>query len=349
VNATLRGMNGIPDVSVVLPTYNRAANLRRALASVLDQRTSSRRYEVIVVDNNSSDDTRAEVDRAIAEGAPVRYVLERNQGVSYARNAGIAAARAPLVAFVDDDVCVDADWIETICRTFEQHPELDCVGGKVLPKWEGPPPAWLTRDHWAPLALLDFGETSRSINAGNQLCLLTANFACRRETLDRVGLFRTELQRVRDGIGSMEDHEWQMRFWAAGRQAMYVSELRAVTDVPLQRMTRAYHRRWHSGHGHYFALVREAEFEASKTGRLFDIPAHAYRAAIRDAACWLARLCRGDVAGAFLFETRLRFFGGYFRTRVTDYFRRLRPAEPSAVVLPDRSDRPGGNSRVAPL
>src|SRR5919197_3828903 len=114
-----------PDVSVVLPTYNRAAHLRRTLASVLGQRTTARRYEVIVVDNNSTDDTRAEVERASAGGADVRYVLERNQGVSYARNAGIAVARAPWVAFVDDDVCVDADWIETICRTFEQHPEMD--------------------------------------------------------------------------------------------------------------------------------------------------------------------------------------------------------------------------------
>lgn len=317
-----REMNGRADVSVVLPTYNRSANLRRTLASILGQRTTTR-YEVIIVDNNSTDDTRAEVENAIAGGAPVRYVLERNQGVSYARNAGVAAARAPLVAFVDDDVCVDTDWIETICRTFEQHPEMDCIGGKVLPIWEGQPPPWLTRDHWAPVALLDFGEKACEINSANRLCLLTANLACRRAIFERVGLFRTELQRVHDGIGSMEDHEWLLRFWAAGGRGMYVPELTAVTDVPLRRMTRGYHRRWHSGHGHYFALVREPEFEASKAGRLFDVPAHAYRAAIRDAACWLTRLWRGDAAGAFLFETRLRFFTSYFRTRAAEYIRRV--------------------------
>jgi glucosyl-dolichyl phosphate glucuronosyltransferase len=343
-----RQMNGTPDVSVVLPTYNRSPNLRRTLSSVLGQRTTAH-YEVIVVDNNSTDGTRADVERAIAEGAPVRYLLERNQGVSYARNAGIRTARAPLIAFVDDDVCVDRDWIETICRFFDRHPEMDCVGGKVLPAWEGEPPAWLTRDHWAPVALLDLGDSARIINADSRLCLLTANFACRREIFDRVGLFGTELQRVHDGIGSMEDHEWLLRFWAAGRQAMYVPELLAITDVPQRRMTRDYHRRWHFGHGHYFSLVRDVEFEASNTLRLFDVPAHVYRAAIRDAVRWLGRFCRGDMAGAFLFETRLRFLAGYFRTRVTEYFRHRRPARRPAVVLPDESEGPQGNARVAPF
>jgi glycosyltransferase involved in cell wall biosynthesis len=336
------------DVSVVLPTYNRAANLRRTLASVLGQRTT-RRYEVIVVDNNSTDDTRAEVERAIAAGADVRYVLERNQGVSHARNAGIAAARAPLIAFVDDDVWVDDAWIETICRSFEEHPDVDCIGGRVLPEWEAPPPAWLTRDHWAPVALLDLGETPLRINAGNRLCLLTANLACRRDVFDRVGLFRTELQRVLDGIGSMEDHEWLLLFWAADREALYVPALDAVTDVPLRRMTRSYHRRWHSGHGHYFALVKEPVFEASTRGRLFDVPAHVYRAAGRDAASWVGRILRGDLAGAFLFETRLRFFLGYFRTRLIEYIRRVRPAGQSAVELGDKPDGPRGNTRVAPF
>jgi glycosyltransferase involved in cell wall biosynthesis len=348
MKTTPRQTSLTPDVSIVLPTYNRSPNLRRTLASVLGQQTTAH-YEVIVVDNNSTDGTRADVERTIAEGAPVRYLLEPNQGVSYARNAGIRMARAPLIAFVDDDVSVASDWIETICRFFDQHPEMDCVGGKVLPVWEGEPPAWLTRDNWAPVALLDLGDTSRIIDAGSPLCLLTANLACRREIFERVGLFGTELQRVHDGIGSMEDHEWLLRFWAAGRQAMYVPELRAVTDVPRRRMTRGYHRRWHFGHGHYFSLVRDVYFEASNTGRLFDVPAHAYRAAIRYAVQWLGRWCRGDMAGAFLFETRLLFLAGYFRTRVTEYFRHRRPAGRPAVVLPDESEGPRGNARVAPF
>jgi len=311
-------------LSVVLPTYNRCASLLRTLASILNQQTT-RHYEVIVVDNNSTDETRAAVLDANAHGVPVRYVLEPQQGVSYARNAGIAHARAPLIAFVDDDVSVDPNWIETICRTFEQYADVDCVGGRVLPAWEAEPPDWLTREHWAPVALLDFGDEPRRIDAKNRYCLLTANLACRRGIFERVGPFGTELQRVGDRIGSMEDHEWLLRFWDAGGQALYVPELRAVTEVPARRMTRAYHRRWHAGHGHYFALARDREFEASNTGRMFDIPAHAYRAAMLDAVRWIVQVGRRNWAGAFLYETRLRSFAGYFRTRVAEYGRAARP------------------------
>jgi glycosyltransferase involved in cell wall biosynthesis len=304
-----------PDISVVLPTYNRAAWARQALESVLAQRTSAR-YEVIVVDNNSSDDTRAQIERVVSDGAScVRYVLETRQGVSHARNAGIAAAGAPIIAFLDDDIRVEPDWLETICQVFAAHPEIACVGGKVLPLWGGTPPAWLTRDHWAPIALLDFGDAPQILSAGNRRCLLSANLACRRELFDQVGRFRPELQRIKDGIGSMEDYEWLLRLWEAGGEALYVPELRAWTEVPVSRMTRAYHRRWHSGHGHYFALVKDPDFERSTKRPIFGVPAHAYRAALLDSLRWVACMLRGDTAGAFTCEMRLRFFRSFLRSR----------------------------------
>jgi glycosyltransferase involved in cell wall biosynthesis len=315
MNVAEHSMIAEPDVSVVLPTYNRATSVLQALDSVLTQRTGHR-YEVIVVDNNSTDDTRDRIDRVIAAGAGgVRYIVEGRQGVSNARNAGIAAARAPIVAFLDDDIRVESDWIETICRVFAAHPGIHCIGGKVLPLWEVAPPAWLSREHWAPVALLDFGDAPQILNARNRRCLLSANLACRRELFARVGCFRPELQRVKDSIGSMEDYEWLLRFWDADGEALYVPELRAWTEVPASRMTHAYHRRWHSGHGHYFALLNDPDFEVSTKPRVFGVPAHAYRAALVDCGQWLGRMLRGDSPGAFTSETRLRFFRSYLRTR----------------------------------
>lgn len=332
-----------PDVSVVVPTYNRAPLLRRTIDSLLAQDVSSDRFEVIVVDNNSEDVTRAVVERAIAEStSTVRYLFEEMQGVSSARNAGIAAARAPLIAFVDDDVSVAPDWIATIRRVFDENPAIDCIGGRVLPRWDGAPPGWLTRRHWAPVALLDFGDAPQVINAANRLCLLTANLACRRGVFARVGLFRTELQRVRDGIGSIEDYEWLLRLWEADREALYVPQLRAWTEVPASRMTRSYHRRWHDGHGHFLALLNDAGFEASKTGRLLGVPAHVYRAAVLDAFGWVARFIRGDLDDAFTCETRLRFFRAYLRTRRAVSRDRTRPS----VISRPSSDPPVGGVRA---
>jgi glycosyltransferase involved in cell wall biosynthesis len=312
-----------PDISVVLPTYQRKASLLRTIESVLAQQVRSR-FELIVVDNNSSDGTGDAVARvARTAPVPVRCVLETRQGVSHARNAGIAAARAPIVAFVDDDVRVAPDWLERIAEAMAAHPAIECVGGKVLPDWEGPPPDWLTRDHWGPIALLDQGDAVRELDAEHNFCLLTANMACRREAFERTGPFRADFQRVRNGIGSLEDHDWLLRFWAAGGRALYLPRALAVTDVPVSRMRKAYHRRWHTGHGHYWALLREPSFERTDTGRLLGVPAHAYRSAAADALGWAGRLLRFDAAGAFLYETRLRFFLSYFRTRSAEHRARV--------------------------
>src|SRR5262249_43621702 len=112
------------DISVVVATYNRCSVLRRALESVVAQHDRSVPYEVIVVDNNSSDETRQVVESFSSQDAPrVKYIFEAKQGVSYARNAGIAGSSAPVIAFFDDDVCVAPDWIVNIKRTLDEHPE----------------------------------------------------------------------------------------------------------------------------------------------------------------------------------------------------------------------------------
>ena len=208
------------DVSVVISTYNGAARLPGALESVLRQDLDGVSYEVIVVDNNSNDGTRALIESSIGrEGGRLRYIFEPRQGVSYGRNAGIAAASAPIIAFFDDDVRVARDWIRTLKQALDEHPDVDFVGGKVLPEWQAPPAAWLTDEHWSPLALVDYGPEPLRVTAERQLCLVSANLAVRRTLFDAVGLFAPELQRVKDSIGSMEDHELLMRCWHAGRRA----------------------------------------------------------------------------------------------------------------------------------
>jgi glycosyltransferase involved in cell wall biosynthesis len=306
------------DISVVIGTYNRSGMLAEALDSVLAQEGAAR-YEVIVVDNNSTDGTRQVVERYMARGhGGLRYVFEGRQGVSYARNAGVAEARSEVIAFADDDVRVSAGWVAGIKREFDLHPEVDCIGGKVLPQWESAPPAWLTRDHWMPLALQDYGDRRLLIDSGNRLCLVSANLAFRRAVFAEIGPFAPDLQRIKDGIGSMEDAELLERYWRSGRQCLYVPDLIVTTAVPLERMTKEYHRRWHTGHGYFFAIMRSEEMERS-TSRLFDVPAHLYKQAFADAAAWLKCLLLGRQSDAFMRETRIRFFLGFFRKRRKDF------------------------------
>jgi glycosyltransferase involved in cell wall biosynthesis len=314
-------MSALPEVSVVLPTYNRANELERAVASALNQTVPAETYELIVVNNNSTDGTSELLDRLTRQHpGRVRAVLEPKQGVSCARNAGIAASRAPILAFFDDDVRVAPDWIESIQRAFREHPDIDCVGGRVLPDWPSAPPAWLTRAHWAPLALQDFGAEPMLVSAANPKGLISANLACRRSVLQRVGGFSPRFQRVKDGIGSLEDDEWMRRLWQAGGRGLYVPQLVTYTAVPDDRLTREYHRRWHRGHGRFYALLHAAEIEHSTVGSLFGVPAHLYRSALAEAGAWLSDVLRGRRDHAFSHEVKLRFFRGFFGQRVTERF-----------------------------
>src|ERR1044072_1577697 len=113
------------DISVILCTYNRCELLKKSIASVLNQDCSGVKFELLVVDNNSADETRAVCDSFISQSSiPIHYIFEPRQGVSYARNAAIARAKAPIMAFFDDDVCVSRNWLAGIKQAFDDHPEI---------------------------------------------------------------------------------------------------------------------------------------------------------------------------------------------------------------------------------
>ena len=280
------------DISIVVSTYNRAERLRDALDALLAQ-SGGIPYEIIVVDNNSTDRT-ARVVAAIAAAAPkgrVRYTFEARQGLSYGRNTGIALARAPIVAFSDDDVRVATDWVAQLKRAFDAHPDIAYVGGRVLPHWIEPPPPWLTTAHWSPLALQDYGPEPLVSGRERGVCLVGANLAFRREVFDTVGLFTPSLGRIKDGIGSTEDHDMQLRIWRRGMRGLYTPDPVALADVTPDRMTKAYHRRWHRGHGRHCALMRLRELVPADQGpmseprdivTLFGSPAFVYLEVLRN-------------------------------------------------------------------
>ena len=307
-------MSNEPEVSVVIPTYNRSALLRSTVDSVLKQDTQTT-FEVILIDNNSSDDTK-DVVASLIETYPgkVRYVVERKQGNAHARNRGIEEAKGAIVAFVDDDVTVDKNWLTSLKTILDARSDLSFVGGKVLPQWNGPPPSWLTPDHWAPLALLDYGNDEFAISGNSPRGLLTANIAFRRNVFEETGMFLPDLQRVKDMIGSMEDHEFLLRVCRSGKQGIYTPRMIATTHIDTERLTKAYHRRWHTGHGHFYAVLADPDWERSKF-RLAGVPAHLFKETATNALLWCGRVLSGKTDAAFVNECRLRFFSGFFRQR----------------------------------
>src|SRR5205823_4154947 len=106
------------------------------------------------------------------------------------RNRGMAAARAPLLAFLDDDVRPAADWILTAWRSITSHPDVDCLGGRIEPHWPAHPPAWLTHQLFGPVALqIGRGNGALFDRDHASACLVSANFICRASVLREVSGF----------------------------------------------------------------------------------------------------------------------------------------------------------------
>ena len=307
-----------PEVSVVVATYNRCEILPGTLESLINQ-DGETAYEVIVVDNNSTDDTRNVIDELRTKPGydKITYYFEEKQGVSHARNKGIAAARANIIAFTDDDIRPARNWVSSVSEAFKKFPEADGIGGKVLPESATKFPAWLTDKYWTPLALLDLGDEPLKLNVQKGAGLVAANLAVRASVFKDVGLFHPQLQRVKNSVGSMEDHEYQLRLIAAKKRLMYVPDLVVYAHVLEERLSREYHRRWYCGHGHFYAVMRDAEFESSKL-RLFDVPSHLYRRTCSNALDWLKHRLTKKTELEFQQELEMHFFWGFFRQRFAD-------------------------------
>jgi glycosyltransferase involved in cell wall biosynthesis len=231
-------------ISVVICTYNRAKTLGVAVESVAVQSLpESLAWEIVVVDNNSPDQTRQVVE-ALQRKYPehIRYVLERQQGISHARNAGIMAARGEILAFLDDDETATADWLLNLTANLHTG-EWAGAGGRVLPPASFSPPSWISiRSSFVsgPLAAFDLGLEPGELKEP----AFGANMAFRREVFDKYGGFRTDLGRMGKSMISNEDTELGRRVMAAGLRLRY--EPSALTYHPVEetRLKKQYFLDW---------------------------------------------------------------------------------------------------------
>lgn len=231
------------DASIVVCTYNRAESLKDTLAALARlEAPPTRTWEVVVVDNNSRDHTRQVVEAAQQAWPRLRYVFEPAQGLSHARNRGIAEAAGEVILFTDDDVLPEPDWMETTLAGLEKY-GADACGGYIAPIWETPPPDWLTERFYGFLAVRTDRMDDYPIESASQ-APFGANMAIRKAVFDRVGLFDTSRGRKGKVLASGEDGEMFERILAAGHKAVFLGQSRVHHKVEAFRLTKRYFRRW---------------------------------------------------------------------------------------------------------
>jgi len=245
------------DVTVILCTHNRCEELAGALHSIsASQVAESLTWEVLVVDNNSTDQTRNVVEEFCRrDPGRFRYIFEPRQGLSYARNTGIANARGEVLAFTDDDVKVEHTWLQNLTAEMLNNGGWAGAAGRTLPAQKYTPPAWLPNDFdtWAGIifAYFDLGD-----EAGELHCApYGANMAYRRAVFAKYGGFRTDLGRnPGDKIGN-EDTEFGRRLMLRGEQLRYEPSAIVYHRVLHERVTQKYLFSWWFDFGR--ATIRE--------------------------------------------------------------------------------------------
>jgi glucosyl-dolichyl phosphate glucuronosyltransferase len=274
-----------PQISIVLCTYNRAASLSKTLSSFENLVTpAGLSWELIIVDNHSNDGTHALVEE-FAQRVPftVRYLFEERQGLSWARNAGIAQAKSDIVAFTDDDVILHREWLVNVNRGFE---EFDCaaLAGRVIPDWIQPKPDWLEMKDQQAVVNFDLGDEWKEI----KIPPLGANFAFRKRVFSTYGMFRTDLGLSGGQRGiTCEDTEFGKRLILGGEKIVYSPAAIVYHPVYPHRTTKDFFKTWYYNDGR--SAIRAFGW-SSATACFLGVPRWMYWGVVTNLASWFVTL-----------------------------------------------------------
>lgn len=273
------------NITVILCTYNRCELLSTALDSVaVSILPDSVKWEVLVVDNNSSDQTR-EVVESYRRQYPGRfqYLLESQQGKSHALNAGIAKAKGDVLAFIDDDVTVEPMWLQNLTAPL-QNGEWSGSGGRIFPKWTCAPPNWLQAEGWTvtgPLAPFDRGSVRFALAESP----VGTNMAFQKSAFKKYGGFRTDLGPCPGSEIRSEDSEFCRRLLTAGERICYEPSAVVYHSVAKERLSKRYFLDWWFDKGR--SEIREFGVPQDTNWLINGIPLYLFRRLTKWGLRWI--------------------------------------------------------------
>lgn len=236
-------------VSIIICTYNRSRLLSETLLSMAKQVSSSTHFEVIVVDNNSIDDTRDIVESKVPNyPTSLSYVYESRQGLSFARNTGIKHAKGEIIVFTDDDVEAEAGWLDAIVAAFDND-DVVCAGGPIRPIWPLEKPEWLSENWQVYLGVYEYADAVESRELHGPCYPCGVNIAFRKSVFSEVGMFSTDLGRIGTSLLSNEESRVCNLIERAGKKIGFAPQAIIYHKISSARLTKQwfYHRLYWQG------------------------------------------------------------------------------------------------------
>ena len=237
-------------ISVILCTYNRDKYIYNVLKSVAENDLPHSDYEIVLVNNNSTDHTEDECQRFRNDFPSIafRYCVEKSQGLSYARNCGIRQSTGDLLVYVDDDATVNREYLRTYKEFFATHPKAVAAGGPILPVYETEEPSWMS--HYTRQLVtgrLYLGNTAKEFPKG---AFPGGGNACyRKSVFDTIGLFNVELGRKGNSLIGAEEKDLFDKMTTHGMHFYYLPNAILYHIIPPHKLTPDYFNRLTYGIG----------------------------------------------------------------------------------------------------
>ncbi len=275
------------DISVIISTYNRSAKLRKTLESLISMDVSDgTEWEVLVVNNNSSDNTDKVMDEFMQlNSLDLKCLIEKKQGKSFALNTAIKNASGDIIAFIDNDVIVDKNWMKGVIKGVNTYKNSGGFGGRIVFADNHKHSDLLKSDktHNALRGFLrDNGHEDREfINALPS----GANMFFKREIIAKNGFFRTDLGPIGNTPGTSEDTEFCRRLIKRREKLMYIAGAVVYHPVETERISKKSLLRWRYNCARSEVRARDLE---NNTRSIYRVPRYLIRQLITNACIWIS-------------------------------------------------------------
>lgn len=304
-------------LDIIVPTYNRAASLKKTLTSLASaELPPDFQVTVTVVDNNSTDNTQQAFEqmKPLFSKIRLKYLFEKKQGRSFALNAGIKRAEGELLSAIDDDEEIEKNWFVEVEKIFRARwSELDFVGGKILPVWEVAPPIWVEPLKDGVICWRDYGDEEWTY--ARETPMLTGGHGIfKTRVFKEIGLYEEAVGAKGKGFISGEDEVLYDRLLTGGKHGVYHPKLVVYHYVPAYRLDKNYYRQWLFGVGVSRHLA-DAYYKPFDGAKLFGVPRWMYRTALVGVFKKIKNIFARNETASLAAENQPLVFAGYFYGR----------------------------------